>query len=280
MIDLWVHPPFRKKGESFSTRLTLVDHLDNRHRTGRLTIPSDWRPKREHPKPTEEIMHSISDPLVKQIVAILKDEVNRYKECGRPVGGLGSVQVTYKNRTLKGIRYQKRECDLPRRQSIVPDPEKASIHSDNLAALMRIFEGQNQAGKRRIIEALLHRITPGSEYTVIGYFFLLALFRMRQLPVALQTVKDRLISDGKFGFDDAVRMLSGLLHTSIRGSMILCWMRRAFHGWGRPICPSHQGKRCCCARGKAYGQRDRGEPDRSFGTNLRIRFSNSQEFRI
>ncbi len=27
MIDFWVHPPFRKKGESFNTRLTLVDPL-------------------------------------------------------------------------------------------------------------------------------------------------------------------------------------------------------------------------------------------------------------
>ena len=39
-------------------------------------------------------------PLVKQIVAILKDEVNRYKECGRPVGGLGSVQVHVIIRTV------------------------------------------------------------------------------------------------------------------------------------------------------------------------------------
>jgi len=211
MIDFWVYPPFRKKGESFNTRITLVDHLGNFHKTRRLTIPSDWRPKREEPKPTEEVMHAISDPLVKQIVAILKDEVNRYRECGRPVGGLGSVQVTYENRTLKGIGYQGRESNSPQRQWIVPDPEKASIHSDNLDALIRIFERQDEAGKQLIIEALLQRITLGSEYTPIGYFFLLALFRMGQLPAALHTIKDRLIDDNKFGFDDAVRMLSGLL---------------------------------------------------------------------
>jgi hypothetical protein len=211
MIDFWAQPPFRKKDESFSTRLTLVDHLGNRHRTDTLTIPPDWRPKREQLKPTEEIMHSIGDPLVKHIVSILKDETHRYRECGRPVGGLGSVQVTYENRTLKGIGYQGRESDSPRRQWIVPDPEKASIHSDNLAALMSIFERQDQAGKHRIIDALLQRIMPGREYTPIGYFFLLALFRMGQLPAALQTIKGRLRGDEKFGFDDSVKMLSGLL---------------------------------------------------------------------
>ena len=211
MIDFWVCPPFRRKGESFSTRLTLVDHLGNRHRTRRLTIPSDWRPKREQPKPTEEVIHTISQPLVKQVVAILKDEANRYRECGRPVGGLGSVQVTYKNRTLAGIGYQGRESNSPRRQWIVPDPEKASLHSDNLNALLRIFDRENDLGKRAIVEALLERITVGSEYTPIGYFFLLALSRMRQLPAALQTIKDRLRRDEKFGFDDAVKMLSGFL---------------------------------------------------------------------
>ncbi len=211
MIDFWVRPPFRKKGESFNTRLTLVDHLGNPHKTQRLTIPSHWRPKREEPKPTEEVIHAISDPLVKQVVAILKDEVNRYRECGRPVGGLGSVQVTYENRTLKGIGYQGREANSPRRQWIVPDPETASIHSDNLDALITIFEKQDEAGKQIIIEALLQRIKLGSEYTSIGYFFLLSLFRMGQLPAAIRTIKDRLIDDKKFGFDDAVRMLSGLL---------------------------------------------------------------------
>jgi len=211
MIDFWVQPPFRKKGESFNTRLTLVDHLGNPHKTGKLTIPSNWRPKREEPKPIEEAMYTIRDPLIKQVVAILKDEVNRYRECGRRVGGLGSVQVTYENRTLEGIGYQGRETNSPRRQWIVPDPEQASIHSDNLDALITIFERQDKARKQLIVETLLQRIMLESEYTPIGYFFLLSLFRMGQLSVVLHTLKDRLIDDTKFGFDDAVRMLSGLL---------------------------------------------------------------------
>ena len=193
-------------------------------------------------------MHSISDPLVKQVVAILKDEANRYRECGRSVGGLGSVQVTYKNRTLNGIGYQGRESNSPRRQCIVRDPEKASIHSDNLAALMRIFERQDEAGKHRIIEALLQRITLGSEYTAIGYFFLLALFRMAQLPVALRTIKDKLIGDEKFGFDDAVRMLSGLLqyeHPRFDDPM-LDEVERFMDGLDRSA--HHINERCVAAR--------------------------------
>lgn len=211
MIDFWACPPFRKKGESFSARLTLFDHLGNPHRTQKITVRSDWRPKREEPKPPEEAMHAIDDPLVKQVVAILKDEVNRYGECGRRVGGLGSVQVTYNNRTLVGIGSQWREADSPQRQWIVPDPENASIHSDNLDTLMAIFNNDGEDEKKIIIESLLERIKLGSEYTCIGYFFLLSLFRMGRLPTALRIIKDRLRDDNKYGFDDAVRMLSGLV---------------------------------------------------------------------
>ena len=211
MIDFWVHPPFRKEGESFNARLTLVDHLGNPHRTDALTIPSDWRPKREEPKPTEEVMHAIGDPLVKHVVAILRDEVNRYRECGRPVGGLGSVEVTHENRTLKGIGYQGRETNSPRRQWIVSDPDEECIHSYNLDGLMTIFNRQDEAKKQVIVDALLQRITLESEYTPVGYFFVLALFRMGQLPTALHTIKAELVDDKKYGFDDAVRMLSGLL---------------------------------------------------------------------
>jgi hypothetical protein len=211
LIDFWVRPSFRKQGESFTARLTLFDNLGNPHRTQSFTVPSDWRPKREEPKPAEESIHAIDHPLVKQVVAILKDEVNRYQECGRSVGGLGSVQVTYENRTLKGIGYQGRDANSPRRQWIVPDPETAAISSDNLDALMAIFEKQDDNGKQFIAGALLQRIQLGSEYTPIGYFFLLSLFRMGQLPAALRAIREKLAGDQKYGFDDAVRMLSGLL---------------------------------------------------------------------
>jgi hypothetical protein len=211
LIDFWVIPPFRKVGESFSARLTLVDNLGNLHKTRRITIPSDWRPKAKDIKPSEEAMHAIDDPRVKQVVAILKDEANRYRECGRSVGGLGSVQITYENRTLPGIGYQGRTANSPRRQWIVPDPQTASLHSDNLDALMAIYEKQDENGKEVIVASLLDRIKLGSEYTSIGYFFLLSLFRMGRLEVALTAIKERLLNDKKYGFDDSVKMLSGLL---------------------------------------------------------------------
>jgi len=211
MIDFWIHPPFRNTGESFKTRITFFDHLGNPHKTQRITIPSDWRPKREELKPTEEAIHSITDPLVKRVVAILKDEVNRYKECGRRLGGLGSVQVTYENRTLKGIGYQGRQANSPRRQWIVPDPETASIHSDSLCAITKIFENEDIAGKQMIINGLLERINIKSEYTCITYFILFSLFKIGQLPAALRTIKDKLLGDKTYGLDDSIRMLSGLL---------------------------------------------------------------------
>lgn len=247
-IDFWVQPPFCKQGESFSTRLTLIDNLGNQHKTRSIKVPSDWRPKREEPKPTEEAMHTISDPLVKKVVAILKDEVNRYKECGRQVGGLGSVQVTYENRTLAGIGYQGRASNSPKRQWIVRDPETASLHSDNLDAFIELFEKQGEDGKRTIIESLKQRIGLGSEYTPIGYFFLFALFRMGQLPMALRAIRDRLIDDEKYGFDDSVKMLSGLIqyeHTSFDDSL-LDEVEKFMDGLKGPA--HHLKERCIAAR--------------------------------
>ena len=253
MIDFWIRPPFRKRGESFKARLILFDNLGNPHRTQSFTVPSDWRPKREEPKPAEESIHAIDEPLVKQVVAILKDEVNRYKECGRPVGGLGSVQVTYENRTLKGIGYQGREANSPRRQWIVPDPETATVSSDNLDALMAIFEKQDDNGKQVITGALLQRIELRTEYTPIGYFFLLSLYRMGQLPAALRTIREKLANDQKYGFDDAVRMLSGLLqyeHPNF-DDPALDEVERFMEGLAGP--DHHLKERCIAARAVKTG---------------------------
>ena len=247
-FQFWTSPPFREKGESFQARLTIFDHLGNPHRTQRISIPSNWRPRQKEAKPPEEAMHSIGDPIVKQIVAILKDEVNRYKECGRSVGGLGSVQVTYENLTSRGIGRQLREANSPRRQWIIPDTRAASIDSDNVDALASLFLKQDDAGQQTIIAALLERIELGNEYTSIGYFFLFSLFRMGQLPAALRTINDRLIADRKLGFDDAVQMLSGLIqyeHSSFSDPM-LDEVERFMDGLDGYI--YHLKERCIAAR--------------------------------
>ena len=148
--------------------------------------------------------------IEKRIVSILKDEVNRYEECGRRVGGLGSVQVTYEARTLNGIGYQGRESNSPKLQWIVPDPETAKIHSDNLDRLLPLL-GSSEARDGKVVSALLRRVDKSLEYASIGYFFLLALYRMGLLDIGLTAIYEKLRGDAEFGFDDAVRMLSGLL---------------------------------------------------------------------
>jgi len=211
LIDFWARPPFRKKGKSFRARLTITDHLGNPHNTPWITIPSDWRPRPEKPKPPEEAIHLLETPLLKKVVAILKDEVSRYRECGRQVSGLGSVRVTYENRTLNGIGYQGRQSHSAVRQWIVVDPDNAKIHSDNLDALLRVYDQSDPAGKAAITDALECRIDGANEYAAVGYFFLLFMFRIGRLSEVLTLIKDKLPEGPDFAFDNSVMMLSGLL---------------------------------------------------------------------
>jgi len=76
---------------------------------------------------------------------------------------------------------------------------------------MSLFAKADDPGKEIIINALIERIKSGSEYSCIGYFFMFSLFRMGRLSEALRTLKERLVDDDKYGFGDAVRLLSGLL---------------------------------------------------------------------
>ena len=156
-------------------------------------------------------MHAIADPLVKQVVTILKDEICRYAECGRSSGGLGSVHVTYQNRTLRGIGYQGWESNSPKRQWLVPDPEKASLKSDNVDALTELWAHESERGKEIIVASLLERISSESEYAAIGYFFVFFLARTGNLPAGLVAVKSNLRGERQYEFSNALMMLSGLL---------------------------------------------------------------------
>jgi hypothetical protein len=209
----WLEPPPTKPGDDFNGRLLIVDHLGNLHSTNRFKVKSREQRKKAPTEVKKEVVkeriHTIGNRLEKQAVAILKDEVIRYRECGRKSGGLGSVQVTYENRTLNGIGYQGRKANSPLQQWLVPDSSKAEIHSDNLASMLKLANDPKSRGNLGTI--LLKRIKSDSEYSSIGYFFLFALFRLGQLPAALKAIRTELIGDEDHAFDNSVMMLSGLL---------------------------------------------------------------------
>lgn len=211
--DFWIRPPICKEGKDFKTAIILIDQFRNEHKVKDAVFKGP-RPKEiRKDEPAGESIYSIKDPIEKEIVAVLKAELARYRECGRRVGGLGSIQTSYQGgRAMPGVGAEWRDVNSPKNQSIDPSPESAWIESDNAAALGKLYRGLNtDEEKRRFISLLLKRLSRQTEYAPVGYLILFVLFHFGQLPETLRTAKRDLQGDGAFGFSEFVRLLDGLL---------------------------------------------------------------------
>lgn len=84
-----------------------------------------------------EAVSSISDPVTKEIASVLQSELGRYDKCGQERGGLGSVHVVYQGRPITGVGSGDGwNPDSPKNQSIVEDPDAATLQSDNLCNVL------------------------------------------------------------------------------------------------------------------------------------------------
>jgi hypothetical protein len=209
--DFWIVPPIRKEGEELNATIVLVDQYGNEHKVKGVVFRG---PVPKQPKPIGppiESLHIIVDPIEKEVAAVLKAEVERYRQCGRTVGGLGSVHTVYQGRTMTGIGTEWREANSPKNQSIALDPDAARIESDNADALQKLYEQLPASDQPRFVWALLNRMWRDKEYAPVGYLILLTLFRVGHLPEVLITAKNQLQKDSAYGFSDLLRLLDGLL---------------------------------------------------------------------
>jgi hypothetical protein len=212
----WIEPPICNEGKNLKVSVILVDQFGNKHKLKNVIFkgPTQKEPEKKETKEIKryiESMQMITDPIEKNVVAVLKSEVFRYQECGRRVGGLGSIQTIYQGQTMKGVGTEWREADSPKNQSIVLTPEKTLIGSDNCAALLNLYYQLCDKEKERFVEILLKRLSRNTEYAPIGYLILLVCFRIGRLPDILKIAKRDLQNDGAFGFSDLLRLLDGLL---------------------------------------------------------------------
>lgn len=210
-LDFWVQPPILGEAKNLKTTVILVDQFGNEHKVKLMFKGREKKKSKEHELPGESI-YKIADPVEKEIAAILKAEVARYRECGRPVGGLGSVQTTYQGNTWPGLGTEWRKVHSPLNQSIASDPDNALIQSDNASALLNLYHKlPNDKEKSSFVNALLSRLSRDTEYAPIGYLILFVLFRIGRLPEALTTAKKNQYKDPAYGFSDFLRLLDGLL---------------------------------------------------------------------
>lgn len=209
--DFWIQPPVRKENEPLVADIDFVDQFGNSHRVRKVEFRPRPKKKEEPMAPQMEIISDISNPVEREVVAVLQAEINHYKDCGRKVGGLGSIQTTYQGRSYCGVGTDWRKADSPELQAIVPDPENAKIESDNASILIKFYYSLEKQQQNDFVESLLKRLSRKTAYAPVGYFILFVLYRIRHLNKALETAKKELQGDSAYGFSDFLRLLDGLL---------------------------------------------------------------------
>lgn len=208
--DFWIQPPICKKGEHLIVDIDFLDQFGNLHRVRKVKFRPPAK-KREAIAPEMETVSDISNPIEREIVAVLQAEVYRYKGCGRKIGGLGSLQTTYRGRSYCGVGTDWRKADSPELQEIVPDAENATIESDNASTLIKFYRSLLPEQKNEFVKSLLERLSREAAYASVGYLILLVLYRIGDLNNALKSAKDKLQGDSAHGFSDFLMLLDGLL---------------------------------------------------------------------
>lgn len=222
-VDFWIQPPKKKEDEPFVGSLEFIDQFGNIHLARRVKF--NPRPKKEEKEETPpiEAISEIKAPVEKKVVGVLQAELNRYKICGRKVGGLGSIETTYRDRSFKGVGASHGISESSEQQFVATDPENAVIESDNARILTDFFLTLENEQKDEFVNALRSRLSKDKPYSDIGYFILLVLFGVGHLSVALETAKRDLQGDATHGFSNLLMLLSGLLrfeHRSFSDEML------------------------------------------------------------
>jgi len=210
-IEFWIKPPICKEDKLLVVDIDFVDQFGNSYRVRKVEFHPKLKKKEKSTGPQMETVSDISNPVEREVVAVLQAEINRYKDCGRRVGGLGSIQTVYQGRSYCGVGTDWRKADSPRLQAIVPDPENVKIESDNASALIKFYYTLKGQEQNDFVEILLRRLSREGAYAPVGYFIIFVLYRIGHLDKALQIAKKELQDDSAYGFSDFLRLLDGLL---------------------------------------------------------------------
>lgn len=210
----FVDAPTPAKGSPWSNSVVFVDQYNNRHKLKNCVFRSIMSDDPPPPKEPEEFPYEIADPIEKEIVAVLKAELNRYGVCGRICGGLGSVHIVYRGQHFPGVGTDSWTPNSPLNQLLIADPNAASLESDNVDALTSFYQRLSTDEERaRFENALLERLNAEKGYLAVSYFIVAALWKVGALPVALRKAR-RDLPEGEtrfFGLSNVLMLLNGLL---------------------------------------------------------------------
>lgn len=163
--------------------------------------------------PSLELVSLLSDPIEKEVAAVLQAELARYEKCGRQSGGLGSIHLLLAGHEMPSFGGDSWKPNSPKSQSLYARPGEVELGSDNLESLMTYYGRLSEDERKRFATALLDRIDPDRGYLRVTYFIVCALWKAGKLPEALNHVKARLPQGEMkaFGLSNTLMMLNGLL---------------------------------------------------------------------
>jgi hypothetical protein len=226
-FDFWVYPPVASLTEAFIPyQVKFFDQFGNSHSVKHLAFRSDAPKNDTAPKEPEEHLYAITDPIEQQVASVLKAEIRRYQVCGRSAGGLGSIHIVYRSQAMSGVGGDSWKPGSPENQLIARDTEAASLNSDNLDTLVRVYESyESENDRERFVKALLDRLGARKGYLSVSYFIVCVLWKIGYLSQALEKAKcDLPMGETRvFGLGNVLMLFNGLLryrHNDFTNSML------------------------------------------------------------
>jgi len=167
----------------------------------------------EDPIPVETL-YGVTDPVEKDVAAVLQAEMARYEKNDRSRGGFGSFHMTYDGHSNLQIPGESWVMNTARNQEISETAEQNVIKSEGLDALLTIHARLRTDDEReRFNNALLSRLQEDHGYARVAYLIVMALWKVGLLGEALDAAMFGLPEDGKrsFGMSNVLMLLNAML---------------------------------------------------------------------
>ncbi len=189
--------------DTIKGQIELQDPTGRTHRIDNIIIGPIRKGSVKRESLVIEDPSKIKSKIVKQVVAVLKNEVEQYKVRGRREGRLGTVEW------LKGA-IEWRDVDA-KIKFLFENSNKDNVKSEHIDALLSLYNSSSPKVKRNIVTTLLNRIDKKSEYRDVGYLIIFFLFEIGHLKDGLEITLKKLKGDKANAFGDVLRMLDFLL---------------------------------------------------------------------
>jgi hypothetical protein len=173
-----------------------------------VSISTFFRSSRnaEPQEPAMPWMFDAQSESVRIAESVLLEERRSYAARGRPVGGLGSLNVELQSGPNLGFTTR---GAVP--QLLWPEGKGRLVTSHNLERLISLHHGLDGNDKDNLEKFLLAQLRRASQFGDVAYFTFLALHRFGRTIEALQSARTFLAGDKVFGYSNLLATLSAVV---------------------------------------------------------------------